>query len=118
MRDAGMVAALAIANQGVAADSMNRELRSQMALATESLTPGELDKAKNAWCAGTILGRQQAIAVSDAVHYAAMFLGSPDAVNREATRYANVSLMDLRRVARTYLRPENSLTLIIVPEGN
>jgi zinc protease len=118
MRGAGLLAALAIANQGVTADSMNLQLQRQMALAAEALTSDELNKAKNAWRAGTIMGRQQALAVSDAVHYAAMFLGSPDAVNREATRYANVSLDDLRRVARTYLRPENSLTLIILPEGN
>jgi zinc protease len=118
MRGAGLLAALAIANQGVSADSVNRQLQRQMALAAESLTTDELDKAKNAWRAGTILGRQQALAVSDAVHYAAMFLGTPDAVNREASRYANVSVADLRRVARTYLRPDNSLTLIIVPEGN
>jgi len=118
MRGAGLLAALAIANQGVTADSVNLQLQRQMALAAEALSDEELDKAKNAWRAGTIMGRQQALAVSDAVHYAAMFLGSPEAVNREASRYANVSLADLRRVARTYLRPENSLTLIILPEGN
>ena len=28
-----------------------------------------------------------------------------------------VTLADLRRVAATYLRPDNSLTLVIVPEA-
>jgi predicted Zn-dependent peptidase len=47
-----------------------------------------------------------------------MYLGSPDAVNTDAARYNAVTVADLRRVARQYLRPDNSLTLQIVPEGS
>ena len=46
-----------------------------------------------------------------------MYLGSPDAVNSDAARYEAVTLADLRRVAATYLRRDNSLTLVIVPEA-
>jgi predicted Zn-dependent peptidase len=117
MRATGLFGALAIANQGIAADTVHRQLTTQIRVAADALTADELLKAKNAWRAQTIFGRQRAIAVTEAVHYAAMYLGSTDAVNGEAARYARVSLADLRRVASTYLRPENSLTLLISPEG-
>ena len=117
MRATGLFGALAIANQGIAADTVHRHLSQQVQRVADALSAEELVKAKNAWRAQTIFGRQRALAITEAVHYAAMFLGSTDAVNGEAARYARVTLADLRRVARTYLRPENSLTLLISPEG-
>lgn len=117
MRGAGMFGVLAIANQGVAIDSVHGQLQREVLASTNAITAEELLKAKNQWRAGTIFGRQQALAVSEAVHYAAMYLGGPEAVNSDAARYDAVTVEDLRRVARNYLRPENSLTLLIVPEG-
>lgn len=116
MRGAGVFAALAIANAGVDADAMREELAEQLFTLADAVTAEELAKAKSIWRATTIFGRQRAEALSEAVHYAAMYLGGPEAVNTEASRYANVTLADLRRVARTYLRAERSLTLVIVPE--
>lgn len=116
MRGAGVFAALAIANAGVDAEAMRAELAGQLFDLADAVTAEELAKAKSIWRATTIFGRQRAEALSEAVHYAAMYLGGPEAVNTEASRYANVTLADLRRVARTYLRPERSLTLVIAPE--
>lgn len=118
MRGAGIFGVLAIANQGVSVDSMQAQLLREVSASAEAVTQEELTKAKNAWRAGTIFSRQEAQNVSEAVHYAAMYLGSPEAVNTDAARYAAVTVADLRRVARTYLRPDNSLTLQIVPEGS
>ncbi|MBL8995784.1 MAG: insulinase family protein [Gemmatimonadetes bacterium] len=117
MRGAGVFGALVIANQGVDVDTLHRSLLREMRTAAEGITAEELTKAKNSWRSGTIFGRQTAIALSEAVHYAAMFLGSPEAINADAARYEAVTVADLRRVAATYVRPENSLTLLIVPEG-
>jgi zinc protease len=117
MRGAGIFGALVVANQGVDPDSLRVQLAREMRVAAEGITLEELTKAKNSWRSGTIFGRQTAIATSEAVHYAAMYLGSPEAVNSDAARYEAVTLADLRRVAATYLRVENSLTLVIVPEG-
>lgn len=116
MRGAGIFGVLAIANQGVAVESVQQQLLRQVAASAEAVTQEELVKAKNGWRAANIFSRQQALAVSEAVHYAALYLGSADAVNSDAARYEAVTLADLRRVARTYLRPDNSLTLLIVPE--
>ncbi len=117
MRGAGIFGALVIANQGVDADALRARLAAEMGTAADGITPEELSKAKNAWRAATIFGRQTAMEVSEAVHYAALYLGGPAAVNTEAARYEAVTLADLRRVAATYLRPENSLTLVILPEA-
>ncbi len=117
MRGTGIFGALVIANQGVDADSLRARLAAEMRTVADGISAEELTKAKNSWRSATIFGRQTAMELSEAVHYAAMYLGSPSAVNTEATRYDAVSLADLRRVAATYLRPENSLTLVIVPEA-
>jgi predicted Zn-dependent peptidase len=117
MRDAGMFTVIAIANQGIAIDTVHAQLLHQVAASAEAITTEELDKARNTWRAGTVLSRQRALAVSEAVHYAAMYLGSPEAINTDARRYEAVTVADLRRVALRYLTPENSFTLLIVPEG-
>ena len=117
MRGAGIFAVLAIANAGVPVDSVRAEVAREVFDVADQLTAEELDKAKNSWRASTIFGRQRAADVAEAVQYAALYLGGPEAVNTEAARYAAVTLNDLRRVARTYLRPERSLTLVIAPEG-
>jgi len=117
MRGAGIFGALVIANQGVDVDTLRAHLARQMRGAANDITAEELTKAKNSWRSSTIFGRQTALAISEAVHYAAMYLGSPEAINSDAARYEAVTVADLRRVAATYLRPENSLTLLIVPEA-
>lgn len=117
MRGAGIFGVLAIANQGVSIDTVHAQLLRQVVASADAISTDELRKAMNAWRAQTIFERQQALAVSEAVQYSAMYLGSPEAVNTDARRYNAVTVGDLRRVARTYLRPDNSLTLLIVPEG-
>lgn len=117
MRGAGLFAVLAIANAPVGIDSLRAAVERQTRLSADGITDAELEKARNAWRARTIFGRQTALEVSEAVQYAALYLGGASAVNAEAARYAAVTLNDLRRVARTYLRPENSLTLLIAPEA-
>src|SRR5690606_10074943 len=113
MRGVGMFGVLAIANQGVPVDTVQAHVLRQVRAAADAVTQEELTKAKNAMRASTIFSRQQSLNVSEAIHYAAMYLGSAEAVNSDGARYDAVTLADLRRVARTYLRPENSLTLLI-----
>jgi zinc protease len=108
----------AIANQGVAVDSLDRLLAAQLAaVAAEGVEPAELEKARNAYRAAVINERQTALSVAEALQTANMFLGSPDGVNTDFTRYMAVTADDIRRVAATYLRPDNILTLIITPEA-
>ena len=62
-------------------------------------------------------GWQRALSVAEAVQFAAMFLGGADRFNSDIARYEAVTLEDVKRVARTFLRPDNMLSLVIVPEA-
>ena len=116
-RGPGMFFGLAIANQGVTADSLERLLVKEITqVAQTGVTAAELSKAKNVYRAGKINARQQAFALAEAVQFATMYLGSPEAVNTDLDRYAKVTVDDIKRVAATYLRSDNALTITIVPE--
>jgi zinc protease len=117
-RGPGMLFALGIANQGVAVDSVEKLLNGEVErIATSGVSAAEVTKAKNQFRSTKLNARQQAFALAEAVQYAAMYLGTPEAVNTDLDRYMNVTAEDIKRVAATYLRRDNSLTIIIVPEG-
>lgn len=116
-RGPGMFFGLAIANQGVGADSVEKLLvREITQVATTGVSAGELTKAKNQYRAGKMNERQRAFALAEAVQFANTYLGSPDAVNTDLDRYAKVTVDDIKRVAATYLKGDNALTITIVPE--
>jgi zinc protease len=79
------------------------------------VTDAELAKAKNSRRAGEIFGKQQALNVAEAIQAANMYLGDANAVNSDLDRYMKVTKDDIKRVAREYLRPENSVVILIKP---
>jgi predicted Zn-dependent peptidase len=81
------------------------------------VTDAELTKAKNGYRTQLITQQQQALAKAEALQSASLFLGSPEAVNTNWKRYVAVTMADVKRVAATYFRPENSLVLLITPGG-
>jgi len=117
-RGPGVFLSLAVVNQGVEADSLERALATQVGrIATEGVSAAELDKAKNSYRTGLITQQQQALARAEALQAARMFLGDADGVNTNWRRFMAVSVEDVKRVARTYLVPENSLAILILPEA-
>ena len=117
-RGPGVFLAFGIANSGVSADSVERGLSDVFTtIAAEGVTEAELAKAKNAYRSSVILERQQALYRAEALQAANLFLGDPDAVNTAWRRMMDVTVADVKRVAAEYLRPENSLTLLITPEA-
>jgi predicted Zn-dependent peptidase len=116
-RGPGVFLTLAISNQGVKVDSVNGLVTEEIAkLVSGGVTADELAKAKNIFRANAINSRQMALQLAEILHRATMFLGSPEAINSELARYDKVTVEDLKRVARTYLTPENSLTLLVSSE--
>jgi predicted Zn-dependent peptidase len=116
-RGPGVFLNLAIANQGVKLDSVDALVAKQIAaLRDDGVAGEELAKAKNIYRANAITSRQMALQLAESLHRATMFLGSPEALNTELERYEKVTLDDIRRVARTYLTPDNSLTLLVSSE--
>jgi predicted Zn-dependent peptidase len=117
-RGPGVFLTLAVVNQGVVVDSLEKALSVQVArIATEGVSAGELDKARNSFRTGLITQQQQALARAEALQTAHMFLGDAAAVNTDWKRFIAVTIDDLKRVARTYLVPDNSLAILIEPEA-
>ncbi|MCX5767293.1 MAG: pitrilysin family protein [Gemmatimonadetes bacterium] len=116
-RGPGIFGVLAIANQGVAVDSVERAVVAQAAQLVSGITEGELAKAKAYRKSTAVSQRQHALGLAEAIQFADLFLGSANRVNDDIRRYDAVTVADLQRVAATYLRPDNSLTLLIVPGG-
>ena len=118
-RGPGTLITFAVANQGVSIDSLDRLLAGEVArLSSDGVSEAELAKAKNAYRAATITERQRAFTVAEALQRANLFLGSPEAVNTDFDRFMKVTVADIRRVAQKYLRPDNSLVLIISNQEN
>ena len=117
-RGPGVFELLAIANQGVQVDSLDKALAAQIAeVAAGGVTEAELTKARNQFRSDAIDDRQRALSLAQAVQMANLMLGSPEAVNTDLDRFNAVTLDDVRRVAATYLRPDNALTLIVSSEA-
>ena len=109
-------AALAIANQGVSTDSLDKLIAKEFAkVVADGVTDAELTKAKNSRRAREIFGKQQALNTAEAIQSANMFLGSAEAVNTDIDRYMKVTKDDIKRVAQQYLRPDNSTVILIKP---
>jgi len=117
-RGPGVLLALGISNQGVSPDSLEAGLAAEFArVVREGVTEAELSKAKNAYRTQLITQQQQALAKAEALQSADLFLGNPEAVNTNWKRFLAVTTDDIKRVAGSYFRPENSLVLLITPGG-
>ncbi len=115
-RGPNALAVLAIANQGVAVDSVEKLVAAQIQrIAADGVTEAELSKAKNSFRSSKIMERESALNVAESVHYAETFLGDPLKVNTDLARYGAVTVADIKRVAAKYLQTANSLVLMIVP---
>ena len=113
-RGPGTLLMLGIGIAGVTPDSLDAALAAQIAaIATDGITAQELTRAKAKYRMSAIADRERALGTAQAIQRATMFLGSPDALDREIERVNAVTADDIRRVARTYLVPENALTLTI-----
>ena len=94
-------------------DTLDAKLTDQIAqLAASGVTDDELTKAKNLWRAQAINERSRAMSLAQAIQRANLFLGSADRLDSDFDRYGAVTAADIKRVAATYLRPENSYTFI------
>ena len=117
-RGPGFFIAGAIANQGFGADDLRAQIGAEMeTLRVEGVTEQELQKAKNAFKASDIFGKQTTFAVAEALQHYALYHDSIDDMDTDLGLYMDVTIDDMMRVAQKYLTPQNSLTLIIVPAG-
>ena len=115
-RGPGVLLALGIANQGVNVDTMAAALAAEFdRVARDGVSEAELSKAKNGYRTQLIIQQQQALNKAEALQSANLFLGDPESVNTNWRRFLAVTGADIKRVASTYFRPENALTILITP---
>jgi zinc protease len=108
----GLFALWAVANAGKTPRDLEPALVAEIArLRDETVPADELDKAKTLAVSALVRSRQTHDNVAQALVRAAVIDGDPNAVNRDAESYANVTAADVRRVARDYLTSANSTTI-------
>ncbi|HWC72656.1 MAG TPA: pitrilysin family protein [Gemmatimonadales bacterium] len=113
----GVWAAYGIVNQGVAADRLDSLLAIQLdSVRRNGITPDELEKAKNLMRAGFISNRETTFGKAEELHHYRTFHASLDEINTDLDKLLAVTSDDVKRVAGTYLAPDN-LTLVIVRAG-
>jgi zinc protease len=117
-RGPGQFALFAVANGGVAIDTVDAHLNAIVArIVADGVTEDEITKAKNNYRADAIQERQRAMSLAQALQRANLFLGAPEKLDTDIERYAAVTVADVKRAAATYLRPDNSMTFIVSAEA-
>lgn len=103
-----------VAGEGVSPDTLQRRLAEVLgSLPDSGLSAADLARAQQIYSATVISSRQRMQEIGESLQHAAAFHQSPDAVNTDLARYQAVSLDDLRRVARTYLRPDKAVAIVV-----
>lgn len=117
-RGPGVLLVFAIANQGVSAEALERQLLAEVArVRDQGVSEEEVTKARNDYRAGTIFGMQTTMSVSQQLQHFAHFHSSLDEIHAELDKYLAVTGSDIQKAARTYLVPENSLTITVIPKA-
>ncbi|HET8713824.1 MAG TPA: pitrilysin family protein [Gemmatimonadales bacterium] len=113
----GVWVAFGIVNQGVSADRMDSLIAAQLdTIRANGVTAAELEKAKNVLRSGFIANRETTMGKAEELHHYLTFHNSVDEINTDLDRILATTSEDLKRVASTYLNP-NNLTLVIVRPG-
>lgn len=87
-------------------------------LATQPITPRELQRAKNQFARDYVLQRQTIQSKAGALaHAVVLHKGDITTADNEFDIFQNITAEDVQRVARTYFRADNRLVLTILPSG-
>lgn len=112
----GLFQLLAVANQGVDDARLLALLDEEVeAVIDGGIEEAELERARNQVRASAIFGRQSVMGRAEALQAAHHYHGTPEAIRIRLLALEAVSAEDVRRVAATYLRPENRAVVITVP---
>jgi predicted Zn-dependent peptidase len=106
----------ALPNQGVDIERIEALIDEEVEkLKTEGVSERELQKAKNQLRSSQIMSRQTVFSKANQLQSYRYYYGDVSLINKDLDRYMDVSLDDIRRVARKYLAPVNRTVVIVVP---
>jgi zinc protease len=83
---------------------------------SEPITERELQRAQNSYRSSFLNSLSSVYGKSEVLNTYNYFAGTPDYVQQDAARYANVTRADVQRVAKKYLGA-HKVVLTVVPEG-
>jgi predicted Zn-dependent peptidase len=107
----------AIAAPGTELEVARAAVIAEVAKLPESVTGTDLEKAKAQQRTGAMLARQTTYQLAEEFEHLAQFHPPGDGVDVDLDRYRAVTIDDVRRVARKYLTPANSSTILVLPMG-
>jgi zinc protease len=114
----GLFEIRAIANNDRPVAALEEAVEREIArLIEEPIDPAELEKVKTQVISLLVRDRQTVNDISLALTRAAVVQGDPNFVNADLDQYQAVTVDDLRRVARTYLVPEQRSIWYYLPPG-
>lgn len=112
----GAFGLFAVAAQGVSGDSLARLLTDQAAWAAgDGLNEAVLERARNIYRATAASRRERPQDLAEEIQRAATYRAAIETVNSDLDRVLGLTVADLRRVAGRWLRPANSLTVVVTP---
>ncbi len=112
----GLAVAFAIANAGVAADSLERTMDAVVAEVREQeVSLAELEKLKVGIETEFVSANARVSGIAENLASAYTFLGGTAKVNSELQNYLSVTPADLKRVAREYFDPKKRVVLHYLP---
>jgi predicted Zn-dependent peptidase len=112
----GVLFFIALPNQGVTIERIEALVDEEVEkLKNEGVGERELQKAKNQLRSNQIMGRQTVFSKASELQRYRYYYGDVSLINENLDRYMDVSVEDIRRVARKYLAPANRTVVIVVP---
>ncbi|MBL0043178.1 MAG: insulinase family protein [Flavobacteriales bacterium] len=112
----GLAMAFAIANAGVAPDSLERSMDVEFdKVRNEAISEDELAKLKTGIETEFVNANARVAGIAENLASAYTFLGSTAKVNSEVQNYLSVSTADMQRVARQYFAADKRVVLHYLP---
>lgn len=115
--DPGLIIIYGIGNMGVAVDSLETSLLTEMEkLKTEEISDKEFQKIVNKVETDFVNENTTVAGIAENLANYKMYLGDANLINTELNRYLAVTKADLKRVAAKYLAKENRVVLHYLPK--
>jgi predicted Zn-dependent peptidase len=118
LEDAGLFMTLAVANQGIKPEVLERSMDSVVAgVRTQLVGDKEFQKVKNQIETDFVSTNSSVAGIAESLANYEVYFGDANLINTEIERFRKVTKQDLLDVAKKYLVKENRVVLYYVPKS-
>jgi zinc protease len=118
LADPGLFMVFGIANMGVDVNTLESAINEQIDIfIRDGITEREFQKARNMAETSFVTSSARVSSIADNLAEYHIFYGDANLINTEIDHYMKVSIDDIRRVAKQYLRPDNRVVLHYLPKS-